>query len=107
MLFRKISSRLYRYEGSDFDDLESALYEFIEDVFTESEPTSIAVEISPSFEKKLLKEFMPIWTGVHSEINDKENYKKFCHHLGVIYFFTRKLEVEPEPPYGFLKCQRN
>lgn len=107
MLFNKISSTLYRYEGSEYNDLSEALYDFIEEVFTPSGPTSVAVEISPSFEKKLLREFKPIWTGIESEVNREENYKKFTHNKGVIYFFTRKLEIEPEPPYGFRKAQRN
>lgn len=107
MLFKKISSTLYRYEGADFDNLQDALYNFIEKVFTASGPASVAVEISPSFEQQLLKEFKPIWTGSDSEKPDRDDYKKFTHNRGVIYFFTRKLEVEPEPPYGFRKAQRN
>lgn len=87
--------------------MQDALYSFIEDVFTASGPGSIAVEISPGFEKKLIKEFKPIWTGADPENTGNEDYKKFTHNLGVIYFFTRKLEVEPEPPYGFRKAQRN
>lgn len=98
---------MYRYEGFPFDNLEDALYDFIEEVFNDYGPDSVAVEIPPSLEKKLAEQFRPIWSGSDVEINRMESYNKLTHGRGVIYFFTRKLEIEPEPPYGFRKAQRN
>lgn len=91
MIFEKIDTCLYRYNGTEITNLREQIHEAVENIFVKNEdhyhkpPTAIIVHIEEDFKRKLNKEFEK-----YARYQSPHSFIKYEHNFGVVYFVVIK-----------------